>query len=120
MLKAPEYNKLIQEIETTNSKQQTKSSLEYNLLNSYEVWTIADTKKIIRKRTEKQPEIKYLVPYEDLFDSILRCNKNVGHKGRDIMLGECSKEHLNLTNILISRNNNQLINLYSLNNNTSS
>lgn len=51
------------------------------MIDKYEVLTITDVKKIIKKRTEKEPEIKYVVPYEDLFESLWRCHSNVGHKG---------------------------------------
>ena len=92
-----EYQEFIEAIEKAYANPHKKSSQEYHLIKNYEILNIADTKKIIKKRTTEEPSIRYLVPKEDIFDAILACHQNIGHKGRDLMMEECSKQHLNLT-----------------------
>ena len=106
-----EYLNLIEEIEQAKKKIGTKTNRQYNLLNAYEIYEVACIKKIIAKRSEKEPDVRYLVPYEEVFDAIERCHKTVGHKGRDAMNRECKKKHLNLTIELIQCNF-YLINFY--------
>lgn len=99
-----EYNQLILEIEEARRIKTTKSTRQYYILNTYEVFEVAGVKKIIAKRKTEAEDVKYLVPYEDVFEAILMCHKAVGHKGRDIMMTECSKAHMNLTGELIQCN----------------
>ena len=99
-----EYNQLILEIEEASRTKTTKTQRQYYILNAYEVFEVAGVKKIIAKRKKETDDVKYLVPYEDVFEAILSCHKVVGHKGRDIMARECSKAHMNLTGDLISCN----------------
>ena len=54
-------------------------------------------KKIIQKRKNPDDPIRFLVPYEQIFDTMYRIHIQVGHKCRDIMLDECNKSHLNIT-----------------------
>ena len=67
------------------------------MLRTYEILKVGDMKKVVKKREDPTEEYKLLVPYEDLFECLNRCHKNIGHKGRDLMLKECSKMHINLT-----------------------
>ncbi len=76
-----EYDRLIEEIEVAKNKTGTKTSREYNLLANYEIYAIAGLKKIIAKRKGDNADIKYLVHYDEVFDAIERCHKNIGHRG---------------------------------------
>ena len=96
-IKLSEYLDMIELIEKAKNKKGTKTSQEYNILRNYDVITISETKKIIKKQESAYEPIKYLVPYEDLFDTIYRIHMQVGHKRRDIMSPHCKKNHLNLT-----------------------
>ena len=103
-LRANQYEELIADIEL-GSIPNTKKSCRLNYIaKKYEVLEITGIKTIIRRRTEKDTSIKQLIKYEDLFDTILRCHKAVGHKGRDLMNHECSKKHLNITISIINSN----------------
>jgi hypothetical protein len=64
---------------------------------------IGETKKVFSKPKKAGEQPKLLVPYEDIFNSILKCHKAIGHKGRDLTMHECSRGHLNLARYLISR-----------------
>ena len=104
MFSKSEYDRVIQEIETAKATVTTKSTRQYNLLKHYEIFEIAGIKKIIAVRKDVNSDIKYLVPYEEVFDAIERCHKAIGHKGRDAMDQECKKKHLNLTIELVNCN----------------
>ena len=104
-----QYKDLINEIEEAKLIKKTKSQRQYYILDTFEVYEVAGLKKIIAKRKNPEDEIKYLVPFEDIFDSIAMCHKNVVHIGRDIMAKECSKRHINLTIELITCMNMFLI-----------
>jgi hypothetical protein len=97
-----EYNKLLKEIEEATQQKTAKTSHQYHLLKTYEVYVIGDTKKIISKRQPDDASIRYLLPYEDIFDALLKIHKEVGHKARDIMQAACSKRYINLTIDLIN------------------
>ena len=94
---------VVQVFEGIKKIKTTKTQRQYYLINTYEILEIAGVKKIIQKRKAESDEIRFLVPYEDLFKAILMCHQKVGHKGRDIMAEECNKKHLNLTSELITR-----------------
>lgn len=96
-IKAEEYNALLLTIEQAKNKSGTKTKSEYNILRDYDVIVIGDTKKIIKKRENENDNIRFLVPYEHLFDTIYRIHEQVGHKSRDVMLPVCKKNHINLT-----------------------
>ena len=68
-----EYQEFIEAIEKACANPHKKSSQEYHLIKNYEILKIADTKKIIKKRTTEDSSIRYLVPKEDIFDAILAC-----------------------------------------------
>ena len=92
-----EYQELIITIEEAMNKKTIESQKEYYLLNKYEILSVGDTKKIVQKRKDPNQSIRFLVPYEQIFDTIFRTHQQVGHKSRDIMFDECSKNHLNIT-----------------------
>jgi hypothetical protein len=100
-----EYFKLIDQLEEISEKKSRKTSHEYYILNNYEILVICDTKKIIKKRKTKEDPILFLVPYEDYFDYLLLCHKEIDHKARDFMAAYCSKRFINLTIELICCNN---------------
>ncbi|CAF0762947.1 unnamed protein product [Brachionus calyciflorus] len=77
---AQEYQQLIQEIEDAKDKKTTKSRMEYNLIRNYDVLTIGETKKIIKKKTNNDGEPIYLVPYQKLFDTLHKIHYDVEHK----------------------------------------
>ncbi|CAF1013044.1 unnamed protein product [Brachionus calyciflorus] len=104
-IKLQEYNALISTIEEAKSKTVTKSTNEYNILRDYDVMLIGDTKKVIKKR-ENNEDIRFLVPFEHLFDTIYRIHLQVGHKCRDVMMPACKKNHLNLSVDMINIFNN--------------
>ena len=103
LLTRNEYQQLIVEIEEASATKTTKTARQYYLLKTYEIFEVADVKKIIGKRKEEKDPVIFLVPFEDIFQTILMCHRNVGHKGRDIMSKECSKKYMNLTADLITR-----------------
>lgn len=94
--KQNEYTDFVNEIEGI-PKKKVKTTHDYHILKHYEVITIGDSKRIIKKRTDDHPETKYLVPYEEAFDALYRCHERIGHKSRDLMKAEVGKMHLNLT-----------------------
>ena len=104
MLTRQEYQQLIIEIKAALATKSTKTARQYYLIKTYEVYEVAGVKKIIGKRKEASDPIKFLVPFEDIFQTILMCHRNIGHKGRDLMMQECSKKYMNLTKDLITRN----------------
>ena len=73
---------MIKEIEDAyNAK--PKNGRQHYLCKTYEVYEIAQVKKIIQKRENKVNDpVLYLVPKDDMFDTILACHNNVGHKGK--------------------------------------
>ena len=81
LLDAAAYKSLMDEIETARNTKNKKTSRQYYLLGQYEVYKVSEISKIIAKRDEKNPDIRYLVPYDDVFDAIHFCHKTVGHKG---------------------------------------
>ena len=103
-IRLDEYQALIGTILNAKNKSGTKSIKEYNILRDYDVITIGETQKIIKKRSNLDEPIRYLVPFEDLFDTIHRIHHQVGHKCRDVMLPHCKKGHLNLTVDMINSN----------------
>lgn len=80
----------------------SKTRRERNLMKKYEILICGETKKLIKKRDAKHLDIKYVVPFEGLFDALMRCHTAIGHKKRDAMLKECQKQHANLTVHLIN------------------
>lgn len=63
---------------------------------------IGDCQKVIKNFEDPEETIKKIIlPYEDLFDLILKYHKAVVHERRDIMLKEYGKRDLNLTTVLI-------------------
>ncbi|RNA13325.1 KRAB-A domain-containing 2-like, partial [Brachionus plicatilis] len=81
-----DYNTMIVSIEEAYQKTRGRTQKEYYLVNKYEVYTVGDTKKIILKRKSPDDPVRYLVPYEQLFETIFRIHNQVRHKCRDIML----------------------------------
>lgn len=45
----------------------------------------------------------YVVPLEDMFDTLLQVHKSLQHGRRDAMRAECNKSYYNLTTHLINR-----------------
>jgi hypothetical protein len=99
-----ENAKIIKEIEEAEILKSKKSNRQYYLLKKYELLLIGETKRIIKRLTNDSEDIKQLVPYEGLFDALLKCHTTIGHKGRDAMLNECAKQHINLTTDIINSN----------------
>ena len=100
MLSKHQYNATIKLLEDGMSGT-TSGTVEYSrrhtLLNSYEVLEIAGIKKIIKKRKDENSNVLYLVPFDDIFDSMYQCHKNIGHKGRDLMHKEIKFKYINIT-----------------------
>jgi hypothetical protein len=105
-----QYMLMINEIEEANRISGKKTNRQYYLQKKYEVLLIGETKRIIPKRSSNEEEIKQLVPYERMFDVLLKCHLMIGHKGRDAMIIECSKQHLNVTVELITSKSIKVIN----------
>ena len=59
---------------------------------------IAGIKKIIKKRKDENSNVLYLVPFDDIFDSMYQCHKNIGHKGRDLMHKEIKSKYNEMDN----------------------
>jgi len=95
--KQDEYEQLIVIIETAKSKKETKERFEYNLLRTYDVYIVGQTKKIIDKQETPEDPVRFLVPYEQLFVTINRMHIQLGHKKRDLMMQACKKNHMNIT-----------------------
>ena len=91
---------LIESLELVNlivgamNKYNSKTQKEYYLLNKYEILVVGETKKIIQKRKNPDDPIRFLVPYEQIFDTMYRIHIQVGRKCRDIMLDECNKSNI--------------------------
>ena len=66
-----------------------------NLIRQYDILIFGDKEKLIEKRTDSK--ILYVLPLEELFDCIHRAHNAIGHKGRDLMLSECSKKYSDIT-----------------------
>ncbi|RNA35239.1 KRAB-A domain-containing 2-like [Brachionus plicatilis] len=79
-IKLSEYLDMIALIEKAKNKKGTKTSQEYNILRVYDVITISETKKIIKKQESADEPIKYLGPYEDLFDTIIEFTRNTNEE----------------------------------------
>ena len=68
-----------------------KDAKQYYLKQQYEVIKFGDTKKVISKRKDVSDDILYYVPICEAFEGLRRIHRNIGHKGRDLMLKECQK-----------------------------
>ncbi|XP_051175803.1 SCAN domain-containing protein 3-like [Leptopilina boulardi] len=80
-----EITKMISEIVTAKNKTQTEHRREYHLLNKYDILTIGSKSHLIRKSDDIQ-NVEYIVPYEDLFETIYDYHVNkTGHGGRTKM-----------------------------------
>lgn len=66
-------------------------------MRNYEVMVVGETKRLIKKRDNAQDPPLIVVPYEDLFDTLYRSHKAIGHKGRDHMRAYVKKQYANLT-----------------------
>ena len=95
--KLDEYEEMIKMIEDALVKNKGRTQKEYYLINKYQILVVGDTKKIILKRESVDEAIRFLVPYEHLFETIYKIHIQVGHKCRDIMIQTCNKNHLNIT-----------------------
>lgn len=100
--KLDEYEQLIVIIETAKSKKGTKERFEYNILRTYDIYLVGQTKKIIEKQEKPDDPIRFLVPFEHLFETIYRIHIQIGHKKRDLMMQACKKNHMNITINLIN------------------
>ena len=81
LLTKQEYEALILEKEEAKVKKGTKTPRQYYILANYEIFELAGVKKIIGKRKTPEDEVKFLVPFEDIFETILMCHQQVGHRG---------------------------------------
>ena len=88
-------NKLIGDVEEAYGSSK-RNSKQYYLKQKYEVIKFGDTKKVISKRNDVSDDILYYVPICEAFDALWRIHKNIGHKGRDLMLKECQKLYANV------------------------
>jgi hypothetical protein len=80
LLEDAEYEELRIEIEQAYLAK-PKSNRQNYLVKTYEIYEIAEIKKIIKKREDLNNPVQYLVPKNDMFDTILACHEKVGHKG---------------------------------------
>ncbi|RNA32086.1 KRAB-A domain-containing 2-like [Brachionus plicatilis] len=94
---ATEYQALILKIESALEKKTKKTPEGYYFLNQYEILVVGDTKKIIKKRKNQDEPIRFLVPCDQIFETIYRIHYQIGHKARDIMIKKCNENHLNIT-----------------------
>lgn len=73
--------RFMDDIQNAKLKKTTMTSREYYLLDTFEIFNIGGILKIIVKSDSGNPDIRYLVPYDEIYDSIAMCHKSVGHKG---------------------------------------
>lgn len=95
-------------------KNSTKTSREYGLLKNYGLKRYGEETRLVRLDPEHPTPLRYkqlidsddddieegffyVVPLEDMFDTLLSVHKNLAHGRRDAMRTECSKTYSNLT-----------------------
>ncbi|RNA35075.1 KRAB-A domain-containing 2-like [Brachionus plicatilis] len=97
-----DYQAMIDSIEQALAKTKGRMNREYYIINKYEILKVGDKKKIILKRQQIDKTIRFLVPYEQIFETIYRIHVQIGHKCRDLMLQVCNKNHLYITTEMIT------------------
>ncbi|OWR49849.1 monocarboxylate transporter [Danaus plexippus plexippus] len=78
------YLELIEQVED-EEKSENKIPLQHRILKQFAVLKIADVKKLIAR---SEGNIKYYLPFDELYDVIDAAHAAIGHGGRDRMLAE--------------------------------
>ncbi|KAJ8686470.1 hypothetical protein QAD02_022264 [Eretmocerus hayati] len=86
---------MIQEVEIAK-KNQSKTSRDYRRLKRFDVLQVGDCKKLISPVTEENPEVRYYVSDEELFDAIHDSHIECGHGGRDRLEQAVNKKFVNI------------------------
>ena len=69
-LSAERYSEFLDLVKVARSKQVQKSSSEYNAVKRFDILTIGDVEKLIKKRNTEADPILYFVTNEELYDKM--------------------------------------------------
>ena len=84
-------------MKNARSKQVQKSSDEYNAAKRFDILTIGDVEKLIKKRKTEEEPILYFVTNEELYDKIQEIHTQQGHGGINKMMAHLKKRYANIT-----------------------
>lgn len=88
------YNELLSDIKVSLSKRrqgELLTSLDYRRIKRYDILTIGDVEKLIKKRTSSEDEIKYFCHIDELYEIIHKAHIDTGHKRTRCMDKELKK-----------------------------
>ena len=96
-LSAERYSEFLDLVKVARSKQVQKSSSEYNAVKRFDILTIGDVEKLIKKRNTEADPILYFVTNEELYDKMQEVHIQQGHGGINKMLAHLKKRYANIT-----------------------
>ena len=95
-LTAERYGQLLDLVKNARRKKVQKSSDEYNTVKCFDILTIGDVEKLIKKRKTEEEPILYFVTSEELYDKIQEIHTQQGHGGINKIMPHLKKHYANI------------------------
>ena len=96
-LSAERYAELLELVKNGRNKEAKKSCYDYNAVKRFDILTIGDVEKLIKKRKTEEESILYFVTNEELYEKIQEVHTQQGHGGINKMLAHLKKRYANIT-----------------------
>lgn len=98
------YKELIADVKASLCKRRESkplTSLDYRRIKRYDILSIGDVEKLIKKRSTNDDEIKYFCHIDELYEIIHKAHIDTGHKRTRCMDKELKKKYCNITRDVI-------------------
>ena len=93
---AVKRNQMIQQLINVD-KFGAKSVIDYNLKKGFEVLHVASEYRLIKKREAWENGFKFIIAFEELFETLSSIHSKIGHGGKKRTFKEGQKKWANLT-----------------------
>ena len=84
-------------VKNARSKGGKKSVEEYNASKRFDMLSIGDVEKLVKKRKTEDEPILYFIPSEELYSKIQEIHVQQGHGGINKMMAHLKKRYANIT-----------------------
>ena len=91
------YNIILQQVKSAKCNTAGKSQEDHKLMKRYDIISIGDIEKLIKKRVNEDDPLLYFVANEDLYDKMYVIHDAIGHGGINKMQHHVKKKFVNIT-----------------------
>lgn len=96
-LSTDKYQEQLSTLKAAKSKRVNRTVTEYNLLKRFDILSIGDIEKLIKKQKDENDPILYYITNEELYNKIEEIHFAQGHGGINKMMAHIKKTYANIT-----------------------